>query len=1009
MFPHFSALFLLACFPEYPADLAQTFHENPNHDYDGDGYTDSEGDCDDRDPNISSPPTWYEYSDGDGFGNPDVTQQGCERPDGFVANGDDCNDSYDSVFPNSALNEPEGTCAFDEDGDGYGSRNPSVSADPGSDCDDTSAFVYPGSNQESGVVCVFDGDGDGYGDTQPPAGYDVGTDCNDNAADANPTGFEICDDLDNDCNGTVDDSAKDANTWFYDADGDGYGSANSTTKACGTEPPDGFANNNFDCDDLDESVAPNAPEICDYIDNNCDGEIDIGVKSLFFLDADSDGYGDLTTSIYDCEAPESYVDNSDDCDDADPLQNPVSDEYCNGEDDNCDGYTDEDDAIDATLWFLDNDNDTFGNNTVTMLQCYQPSGYVADNTDCNDAALLIYPGAVEFCDGKDNNCNGTIDDNALGKRTFFLDVDGDGDGTPLTTLDACPVFNSTTQQPEPPSGYAWTNGDCDDSASSISSLQPELCTGSIDENCDGHNTLGATDVESWYADSDGDSFGNGSYIVETCTMPQGYTDNALDCDDNDGALFPGNPELCNGKLDDCNMAEDLDGDGVLDYEMRAEEADLDQDGYIQCTYDASSWVTTNVPAGGGDCQDNDDDVFPGAPELCTGEVEDCNSPDYGTTPPDEFDDDGDGYVECTGFISVGWEGSSSVIGGADCDDSNEYTFPGAAQNIADPTFCVQDADDDGNPDCVRWPTNADQVGPTDYFCDYGVFLTDTVGPDFVLISAGDDPVGRYTLTTDFYMMTTEVTNAMYDALVGTGESNDYPVSYGHDYSYPFTNLTVVSWYEAAAYANLLSDEAGLTPCYDENNNYAEVADYRGRDIILCPGYRLPTEAEWEYAARSGTAWDMWTAAGGGEMNPTSQSANYCESTLEIEDGSANPLLTEYAWFCANNNPDGFKQVAQLKPNGFGLYDMVGNASEWIHDWDGGSFPYQNTSTDPVGPLVGTEKVLRGGNFSWTTYPYNLISVRWRETDSLDDNEARLDYFGTENDTFFGFRLVRSSP
>ena len=175
-------LLFSACLPEYPSELAQTFHENPNHDYDGDGYTDNEGDCDDRDPTISSPPTWYEDSDGDGFGNAEIIQQGCDKPDGFVANSDDCNDSYNYIFPNNAIHEPEDACVVDADGDGYGSRNPAVSADPGADCDDESAFVYPGNNQESGVVCVLDADNDGYGDMQPSANYDIGTDCDDDDA-----------------------------------------------------------------------------------------------------------------------------------------------------------------------------------------------------------------------------------------------------------------------------------------------------------------------------------------------------------------------------------------------------------------------------------------------------------------------------------------------------------------------------------------------------------------------------------------------------------------------------------------------------------------------------------------------------------------------------------------------------------------------------------------------------------------------------------------------------------
>ena len=143
--------------------------------------------------------------------------------------------------------------------------------------------------------------------------------------------------------------------------------------------------------------------------------------------------------------------------------------------------------------------------------------------------------------------------------------------------------------------------------------------------------------------------------------------------------------------------------------------------------------------------DDEPEVYPGAPELCTGVVEDCSSVDYGETPEDEMDNDGDGYVECSGFFTIAWKGEEGVVGGNDCNDNNEYAFPGASENLDDVTLCTQDKDEDGNPDCVRWSDNAEQLGTADYFCDYGVFLTDTVGPDFVRIPAGDDPLGRYTL------------------------------------------------------------------------------------------------------------------------------------------------------------------------------------------------------------------------------------------------------------------------
>ena len=212
--------------------------------------------------------------------------------------------------------------------------------------------------------------------------------------------------------------------------------------------------------------------------------------------------------------------------------------------------------------------------------------------------------------------------------------------------------------------------------------------------------------------------------------PIGYSENADDCDDLDGDLFPGNVEICNGKLDDCDAAEDANGDGVVEYTARSVEIDHDNDGFIECSFVESDWADpTTLPMGSGDCQPLDDDVFPGAPELCTGETEDCLSPEYGGAPPEETDDDGDGYVECSGFIGVGWEGDPSVIGGNDCDDratddngdgnpDGLFTFPGAAElypNAITPdlTFCVADQNEDGLPDCARMPNNTQQEAPSD--------------------------------------------------------------------------------------------------------------------------------------------------------------------------------------------------------------------------------------------------------------------------------------------------------
>jgi sulfatase modifying factor 1 len=130
----------------------------------------------------------------------------------------------------------------------------------------------------------------------------------------------------------------------------------------------------------------------------------------------------------------------------------------------------------------------------------------------------------------------------------------------------------------------------------------------------------------------------------------------------------------------------------------------------------------------------------------------------------------------------------------------------------------------------------------------------------------------------------------------------------------------------------------------------------------CTGYVLPTEGEWEYAARSGTQYDFWTPDGGGNYSINSCGNGVNDTSVTINDGVTNPPLSDYAWFCGNRYDstyyNGTKPAGLKLPNGFGLYDMHGNVYEWTTDWWGCSFP--STSTDPYCSLVGSFRVLRGG-------------------------------------------------
>jgi hypothetical protein len=489
----------------------------------------------------------------------------------------------------------------DADGDGYAEAD---------DCDDLDAAVHPGAeelcntrdddcdgeiDEDAGALTLYaDADADGYGyldastlACEITAGWvEDATDCDDGDAAVHPGAEETCDGVDQDCDGTADEGATDATTWYLDTDGDGYGEDATATAAC--EAASDWVAAGGDCDDSDPAFHPDAPEddCTDPSDYNCDG-------SVGYADADADGYPA-------CQ----------DCDDSDAGVNPAALERCNGVDDDCDGSVDED-ALDASAWYADADSDGFGDAAVTALACAQPAGFVADATDCDDASATVYPGAEEFCDGVDTDCDGSVDEDALDAATWYADGDGDGFGDAATTAFACAQ----------PSGFVADDTDCDDASATVYPGAEEWCDG-VDTDCDGVlDEDDALDSATWFADADGDGFGDAATSTAACAQPSGYLADATDCDDTSAATFPGADEWCDGVDTDC--------DGILDEDDAQDSAtwhaDADADGYGDS---ATSTEACAQPAGfvadDTDCDDTHATVYPSAPELCDGLDNDCD-------------------------------------------------------------------------------------------------------------------------------------------------------------------------------------------------------------------------------------------------------------------------------------------------------------------------------------------------------------------------------------------------
>jgi hypothetical protein len=327
--------------------------------------------------------------------------------------------------------------------------------------------------------------------------------------DAPTAQVEMCDGIDNDCDGEIDeDGAADCIAYFVDDDGDGYG---SQTVKCACQPGANGADNSLDCDDSDPNISLEAVEECDNIDNNCNGEVDE------LCDFDGDGYcakvplasgPDMV-----CRYPLA------DCNDLSASIHPGHKEWCDGEDNDCDQIADEG---------CDQDNDGYCHAPVLKwgagLSCLSPE------VDCDDDDPTIHPGAVELCDGINQNCNLKLDEGC--------DKDSDGYcinappesvahcylGIPLPNSSKCDAVEKSC-----PKGFH----DCDDTNYTIHPGAPEVCN-SFDDNCD------AQIDEDFDNDQDG-YCAEGAAVTPSCIVCLAGA--PADCNDTFAAINPGADDL----------------------------------------------------------------------------------------------------------------------------------------------------------------------------------------------------------------------------------------------------------------------------------------------------------------------------------------------------------------------------------------------------------------------------------------------------------------------------------
>ena len=360
-----------------------------------------------------------------------------------------------------------------------------------------------------------------------------------------------------------------------------------------------------------------------------------------FLDGDGDGISEWDG----------------DCAPDDPATFPGAVEVCDNKDNDCDGQTDE--QPEGPVWFFDGDTDGFGDAQQVLAACVQPEGFVEEDGDCNDTDPSIHPGQAEACNDRDDDCDGTVDEDAPPSRSWYPDQDGDGFGNPATPLDICA---------DPGGAYVLDGTDCDDLDDAVYPGAPEACNDRDDDCDDLTDEAPTTDPLSWTLDDDRDGYGRDDTLVVQCLSPgDRYVLQGGDCNDSEPAVHPNADEYCNDRDDDCDDAVDEPptvGEGTW-------YVDLDSDGYGD---DSSPESSCDGGPGmvdiGGDCDDTDATINPAQAEVCNdGADNNCDGTPNSCVWPGALDMvDYQPLYGGVEYSALGWSGGTGDLDGDGVDE-----------------------------------------------------------------------------------------------------------------------------------------------------------------------------------------------------------------------------------------------------------------------------------------------------------------------------------------------------